>query len=239
MERATFEALRDEIVGGDIKDVHLVKGLDYKLLERVRRGEDVLAEAAASPKKAPVPAEGPPTANSVDVDEEFEKIEEREVQPVAKQETVKKGEMAPPPLPAAARKRTRDDILKELKASRQAALEKAEQARQPTLSSRFHKIGGKQATSRIEIDARGREVLITVDADGNVKRKVKKAKPAVPTEANGLLMPDRDAKPLGSDVTVPETQAAPEEKADEDIFEGVGGDYDPLGGEPDNDDTSD
>ncbi|KAL9061393.1 MAG: hypothetical protein Q9206_000556, partial [Seirophora lacunosa] len=239
MERATFEALRDEIVGGDIKDVHLVKGLDYKLLERVRRGEDVLAEAGASPKKAPAPAEGPPADDSVDVDEEFEKIEEREVQPVAKQETVKKGEMAPPPLPTAGRKRTRDDILKELKASRQAALEKAELARQPTLSSRFHKIGGKQATSRIEIDARGREVLITVDADGNVKREVKKAKPVVPTETNGLLMPDRDAKPLGSDVTVPETQPATEEKADEDIFEGVGGDYDPLGGEPDNDDTSD
>ncbi|KAL9010147.1 MAG: hypothetical protein Q9173_004890 [Seirophora scorigena] len=239
MEKATFEALRDEIVGGDIKDVHLVKGLDYKLLERVRRGEDVLAEAAASPQKAPAPAEGPPTDDSVDVDEEFEKMQEREVQPVAKQETVKKGEMAPPPLPTAGRKRTRDDILKELKASRQAALEKAEKARQPTLSSKFHKIGGKQATSRIEIDARGREVLITVDADGSVKRKVRKAKPVVPTETNGLLLPDRDAKPLGSDVTVPETQPATEEKDDEDIFEGVGGDYDPLGGEPDNEDTSD
>ncbi|KAI4283672.1 MAG: hypothetical protein L6R35_005091, partial [Caloplaca aegaea] len=240
MERATFEALRDEIVGGDVKDVHLVKGLDYKLLERVRRGEDVLTEAAVSPQKAPAAAEGPPADDSVDVDEEFEKMEEREVQPATKQETVKKGEMAPPPLPTAARKRTRDDILRELKASRQEAAEKAKQAQQSSLSSKFHKIGAKKATSRVEIDGRGREVLIIVDADGNVKRKVKKAKPEATPETNGLLMPDKDVKPLGSDVTVPDVQPAAEEKDDEDIFEGVGGDYDPLGGElDDNNDTSD
>ncbi|KAI4138986.1 MAG: hypothetical protein LQ341_004416, partial [Variospora aurantia] len=240
MERATFEALRDEIVGGDVKDVHLVKGLDYKLLERVRRGEDVLTEAAASPQEALAAAEGPPADDPVDVDEEFEKMEEREVQPATKQETVKKGEMAPPPLPTAARKRTRDDILRELKASRQEAAEKAKQAQQSSLSSKFHKIGAKKATSRVEIDARGREVLIIVDAEGNVKRKVKKAKREATPETNGLLMPDKDVKPLGSDVTVPEVQPAVEEKDDEDIFEGIGGDYDPLGGElDDNNDTSD
>ena len=43
MDQSTFQKLRDEIVGGDVKDVHLVKGLDYKLLERVRKGEDVLS----------------------------------------------------------------------------------------------------------------------------------------------------------------------------------------------------
>ncbi|KAL8985158.1 MAG: hypothetical protein Q9177_004510, partial [Variospora cf. flavescens] len=113
-------------------------------------------------------------------------------------------------------------------------------AQQSSLSSKFHKIGAKKATSRVEIDAKGREVLIIVDADGNVKRKVKKAKPEATPETNGLLMPDKDVKPLGSDVTVPEVQSAVEEKDDEDIFEGVGGDYDPLGGElDDNNDTSD
>ncbi|KAL8943424.1 MAG: hypothetical protein Q9216_001062 [Gyalolechia sp. 2 TL-2023] len=235
MERATFEALRDEIVGGDVKDVHLVKGLDYKLLERVRRGEDVLAEAAASPKPAAVAEKSPPAE---DVDDEFEMLEEREFQPAAKQETIKKGEMAPPPLPPsiAGKKRTRDDILKELKASRQAAAAKAEEARQPSLSSKFHKIGGKQATSRIEIDARGREILITVDADGNVKRKVKRAKSETTTDGtNGLMMPDKDAKPLGLDVTVPVPQPPIKEQDDGDIFEGVGADYDPLDGELAND----
>lgn len=240
MERSTFEALRDEIVGGDVKDVHLVKGLDWKLLQRVRRGEDVLAEAAASPSATTAVEDGvQPTEPSVDVDEEFEKLEERDVQPVAKQETVKKGDMAPPPLPMAGKKRTRDDILKELKASRQAAAERAEQARQPALGSKFHKIGDKKATSRIEIDAKGREVLVTVDENGNMKRKVKKTKPEATPETNGLLMPDKDAKPLGLDVTVPEPLPKTEEEDDGDIFEGVGGDYDPLGGELDDQESSD
>ncbi|KAL9600759.1 MAG: hypothetical protein Q9219_003000 [cf. Caloplaca sp. 3 TL-2023] len=243
MERATFEALRDEIVGGDVKDVHLVKGLDYKLLERVRRGEDVLAEAAASPKPATATAEDPPIDKPADVDEEFAKLEERDIQPVAKKETVKRGEMAPPPLPpsTAGKKRTRDDILKELKASRQAAAERAEQARQSALGSKFRKIGEKKATSRIEIDARGREVLITVDADGNVKRKVKKVKPETTNQqSNGLLMPDKDAKPLGLDVQVPVMQPfSPEAQDDGDIFEGAGADYDPLAAEEfANDDSS-
>ncbi|KAL9587057.1 MAG: hypothetical protein Q9212_000509 [Teloschistes hypoglaucus] len=229
MERATFEALRDEIIGGDMKDVHLVKGLDWKLLDRVRKGEDVLSSAGASPKPT---VECPPPANSEDVDEEFEQFTERDVQPTAKQETVKKGEMAPPPPPIAGKRRTRDEILKELKASRQAAAaEKAEQTRQSALSSKFRKIGEKKATSRMEKDARGKDVLITVDADGNVKRKVKKARIEPSNDNRELLMPDKDAKPLGLDVTLPAPQGAePKPQDDGDIFEGVAGEYDPLGG---------
>ncbi|KAL8738735.1 MAG: hypothetical protein Q9181_000490 [Wetmoreana brouardii] len=235
MERATFEALRDEIIGGDVKDVHLVKGLDWKLLERVRRGEDVLSGASAKAAAAKTPS---PTSE-VDMDKEFDKLEERHVQPTAKQVTAKKGEMAPPPPPVAGKKRTRDEILKEMKASRQAAAEKAEQARQPTLGPKFRKLGEKKATSRIEKDERGRDVLITVDAEGNVKRKVKKAKTEANADNHRLLMPDKDMKPLGLDVTVPERQAAPEEQGDEDIFEGIGADYDPLGWEDLDDGTSD
>ncbi|KAL8950252.1 MAG: hypothetical protein Q9222_003696, partial [Ikaeria aurantiellina] len=227
MERVTFEALRDEIVGGDVKDVHLVKGLDWKLLERVRRGEDVLAE---SPKSTPA------ATNAIDVDEELDKLEEREFEPAAKAETVKKGEMAPPPLPPAAvagKKRTRDDILKELKASRQAAVEKA---RQPSLGPKFHKFGEKKlAKSRIELDDKGRQVLITVDADGNVKRKVKKAKVPEPLDSkSSLLVPDKDIKPLGTDVSIPvpvPQATAVEQEDDDDIFAGIGADYDPLAGE--------
>ncbi|KAL8707533.1 MAG: hypothetical protein Q9220_007475 [cf. Caloplaca sp. 1 TL-2023] len=225
MERTIFEALRDEIVGGDVKDVHLVKGLDWKLLERVRGGEDVLAE---SPKEAPV------AASVADVDEELDKLEEREVQPATKAEAVKKGEMAPPPRPqaaAAGKKRTRDDILKELKASRQAA---AEKARQPALGPKFHRFGEKKiATSRIERDEKGREILITVDADGNIKRKVKKAKfQELLDNKSSLLVPDKDIKPLGTDVSIPDLPAAAvKEEDDGDIFAGIGGDYDPLAGE--------
>ncbi|KAL8759005.1 MAG: hypothetical protein Q9199_001093 [Rusavskia elegans] len=239
MERATFEALRDEIVGGDVKDVHLVKGLDWKLLERVRKGEDVLSDAARSPQAAAVPpAEIPSTASAEDVDEELEKMGELEYQAKEKQATMKKGEMAPPP-PIAGKKRTRDEILKELKASRQAAADKAQEARQPALGPKFHKVGHQKATSRIERDEKGREVLITVDADGNVKRKVKRTQTENVKDANGLLMPDKGVKPLGLDVTVPSAPAVPEEPDDGDIFADVEGDYDPLAGELDNDEISD
>ncbi|MCJ1394303.1 hypothetical protein MMC18_007181 [Xylographa bjoerkii] len=237
MEMATFEALRDEIVGGDVKDVHLVKGLDYKLLERVRRGEDVLAE------KPPELDEDDtkPKEDEVDVDEAFEDLEGKEVQPLAKEERQKKGEMAPPPLSSSGKKRTRDDILRELRESRQKAAEE-KKAQQPTLGPRFKKLGAKQEKSRIEKDERGREVLITVDEDGNVKRKVKKAKveDVDANSDNGLLMPEKDAKPLGMDVS--HIRKAPElvVKEDIDIFEGVGVDYDPLGGvEEDDDDDED
>ncbi|MCJ1248457.1 hypothetical protein MMC30_005675 [Trapelia coarctata] len=232
MEHATFEALRDEIVGGDVKDVHLVKGLDRKLLERVRRGEDVLAEKPTPEDKTP---EAPEGEEEVNVDEALDNLEGKEVKPMAKEERVKKGEMAPPP-PMAGKKRTRDDILRELKESRLKAAEE-KKAQQPSLGPKFKKLGAKQETSRIERDERGREVLITVDEDGNVKRKVRRVKaneePA--NRTNGLLMPDKDAKPLGMEV--PELKApVPVVEEDVDIFEGVGNDYDPLGRVNDDDD---
>ena len=239
MERAAFEALRDEIVGGDVKDVHLVKGLDWKLLERVRRGEDVLSDAAKLSQQAPIPTvDVPPAPSAEDVDEELEKLGEQEYQARKKDDTVKKGEMAPPP-PVAGKKRTRDEILKELKASRQAAADKAQEARQPALGPKFHKVGDRKATSRIEKDEKGREVLIVVDADGNVKKKIRKFRIDTVKNTNELLMPDKDVKPLGLDVTVPSIAAAPEEQDDGDIFADVEGVYDPLGGQDDDEDLSD
>ncbi|MCJ1281854.1 hypothetical protein MMC26_001177 [Xylographa opegraphella] len=233
MEMATFEALRDEIVGGDVKDVHLVKGLDYKLLERVRRGEDVLAEKAPAVDRD----DAEPKEDEVDVDEAFDDLEGKEVQPLAKEERQKKGEMAPPPPSSGGKKRTRDDILRELRESRQKAAEE-KKAQQPTLGPRFKKLAAKQEKSRIERDERGREVLITVDKEGNVKRKVKKVKieDVSANGDNGLLMPEKDAKPLGMDVSHIKKAPEPVVKEDIDIFEGVGIDYDPLGGEEDEED---
>lgn len=233
MDLATFEALRDEIVGGDVKDVHLVKGLDYKLLKRVRRGEDVLADSGNSTQ---VEEDHDPDRQMLpeEVDDEFDKMEERAIQPIARELTSKKGKMAPPP-PIAGQKRTRDDILKELKASRLVAAESAKQAQKPALGPRFLKIGEKKERSRIEKDERGREILITVGEDGRVKKKVKKAKV---DEHDGLLMPDKAAKPLGMQVT---PIAPPVGSGDEDevnIFEGVGVDYNPLGDVEDDDHDS-
>lgn len=236
MEQATFEALRDEIVGGDVKDVHLVKGLDWKLLERVRRGEDVLAEKPPPESDTPQPQEA---EEDVNVDEALDDLEGKVVKPIAKGERVKKGEMAPQPPNLAGKKRTRDDILRELKESRLKATEE-KKAQQPSLGPRFKKLGAKQETSRIERDERGRQILITVDEDGHVKRKVKKIKAneEPPNRVNGLLMPDKNAKPLGMEV--PEMKVSkPAVEEDTDIFEGVGNDYDPLGGVDDDDDDED
>ena len=225
IEESTFEKLRDEIIGGDVKDVHLVKGLDYKLLKRIRRGEDVLAgKSEASEEFEPI-LNTP--ESELDVEDEFEKLEEKEIKPLAKEEKPKKGDMAPP-APINRKKRTRDDILRELKAARAAAIAEAK-ARQPALGAKFKKLGEKREQSRIEVDEKGREVLIVVDGDGNVKRKIKKtsSEKEVSTE-HGLLMPDKDIAPLGMEI-MPTAQSVTLEEADIDIFEGVGTSFNPLG----------
>lgn len=238
MEQATFEALRDEIVGGEVKDAHLVKGLDWKLLERVRKGEDVLGEAdkaETDPKESKV-------AESYDeagIDKAFDQLEEKEIISVAKEEKAKKGIMEPPSL--AGKKMTRDDILRELKASR-SKVEEEKRAQQPSLGPKFRRLGVKQEQSRIERDERGREILITMDEEGRVKRRVKKASKAEGEGAsvNSLLMPDKDVKPLGMEV--PENLKAPPPPAESDsidIFEDVGNDYNPLGDVEDDEDDSD
>ncbi len=240
MEMTTFESLRDKIVGGDIRDVHLVKGLDWKLLERVKKGEDVLAggaELLSSGTSRKEPEEELVRPADDEVEDEFEKIEGREVRPLRKEEKSKKGKMAPPPA-MAGNKRNRDDILRELKASRLAA---AQKEKQPSLGPKFTKVGQKKATSRVERDERGREILITVDEDGKVKRKVKRAKleGEIATHDHGLLMPDKDSKPLGMEVVPITAPALEEEEDDGDIFDGIGNDYNPLEGIEEDDSDSD
>jgi hypothetical protein len=169
------------------------------------------------------------------VDTELERLEEREVAPVVKEKTIKKGEMAPPPNVAGV-KRSRDAILAELKASRAAAAE-AKAAAQPVLGSKFRRIGEKRETRTIKRDERGREVLIVEDEEGNIKRKIRKARPELASENRALLMPDKDAKPLGMEVPDLKVPATVEEE-DVDIFEGVGTEYNPLGDVADDDDVS-
>lgn len=219
----TFYALRDQITGGDASATHLVKGLDRQLLERVRRGEDVLGVSGDRKDVDPLP----------DVDDEFAKLESQDVHTVKKEKTGKKGSMAPPPV--AGVKRSRDEIMAELKASRKAAAEA--KAKSNALSdARFRKVGEKQS-SRIERDNKGREVLITIDEDGVEKRKVRKVNAADMKDEVALAMPDESKPVLGADVAVPEQEKArePEDEGD-DIFEGVGASYNPLGDDLDDDD---
>ncbi|RDL34792.1 Uncharacterized protein BP5553_07920 [Venustampulla echinocandica] len=234
IDESTFVKLREEILGDEVgmDRAKLVKGLDWRLLERARKGEvgvlDVLERKTTGKVESPEQEE-----KDEDIDDEFDKLEDKEVRAVVKEKVAKKGEMAPPELTG--RKRTRDQILAELKATRLAA----KAAAQPSLGAKFKKVGEPRAQSRIERDSKGREVLITIDEHGNEKRKVRKAPLLDPQveKANGLLMPDKDAKPLGMEV--PEIPKAPaEDEEDIDIFDDVGDDYDPLAGLEDDSDSS-
>ena len=227
IDKPTFERMRSEIVGGDLSTTHMVKGLDFKLLERIRRGEDVYGDSKTTP-------EGSEEAAG-DMDDELDKVLTKEVAAVEKEKRDKKGQLSTV-APAQGKKRTRDQILAELKAARMAAAEKKEEEE---LGGRFKKIGAAEKPgTRIERDSKGREVLIIVDEDGHVKRKIRKTQPQDEDAVKGELpMPDKDAKPLGMEVPEQYRQKEePEEDEDIDIFDGVGDDYDPLAGLDEGDD---
>ncbi|CAG8015217.1 unnamed protein product [Penicillium olsonii] len=231
IDQATFDKLRRELgVGGDLGSTHMVKGLDMDLLRRIRAGEDVSQTAE---KPAPPPPQE-------DVDDEFERLMEEKGQeeviaaPKEPKEK-KKGTMAPPP----ARPKTRDEILRELKAKRAAAAAPAPPP-ESTLGSRFKKLSdGKPEKKRFEErdeTGRRREVLLITDAEGNTKRKTRWLEPPVQAPAattEDLPMSDKAAKPLGmevpADIAARAAPAAPEDD-DDDIFAGVGDDYNPLAG---------
>ncbi|BCR92746.1 uncharacterized protein ACHE_80646S [Aspergillus chevalieri] len=249
IDEATFEKLRAELgVGGDVGSTHMVKGLDWELLRRVRAGEDVSKgpEKAVEDEKEGEREEGDGAEEEeVDLEAEFERVTEEkgreDIAPVApKEKEKKKGTMAPPPVPAQAQaqaqKKSRDEILRQLKASRAAPVaEPAPPPPESTLGSKFKKLGESRPEKKrwVETDENGRrrEVLLITDAKGNTKRKTRWLDK--PGESNGLLVPDKDAKPLGMEVpaeVASKTAAAstPVEDEDEDIFEGVGADYNPL-----------
>jgi hypothetical protein len=206
-----------KLLGGDVKSTHLVKGLDFALLRRVRRGENVMDED--SEKKE----DEEPEAPEEDLDEKLEKALEKEVVTTEKRKEKKRGELAPKP-------KTRAEILAELKRSRQAA---KEAAAQPSLGSKFKKIG--EPKERIEETEDGVKIKHIVGADGKVKRKVKRndkerqarVEGSLPREARvmGMMPPQL---PLG-------VKVQPEEEEDDDIFSGTA-DYDPLAALGDDDD---
>ena len=98
-----------------MSSTHLVKGLDWKLLERVKRGDGTAASLVPKDKESE-------EAAGSNIDEELESVLEKEVQAVGKEAKIKQGEMAPPPSEGSrgSQKRSRDEILQSLKASRTA-----------------------------------------------------------------------------------------------------------------------
>ncbi|KAJ4340029.1 hypothetical protein N0V95_007611 [Ascochyta clinopodiicola] len=250
IDRETFEKLVQDITGGEVGTTHLVKGLDRKLLERVRRGEDVLGghkDTAAAAAAAAAAAEEEQAEVASDVEDAFDELAEADIGPLARQQVEKKGEklMAPPPPPpVAGAKRTRADILAELKRQRDEAARAAEAEhakRFPTLGPGFRKVTPQGERSRIETDDKGREVLIITGPDGKEKRKVRKQK-AEPQPAPEIRHDLDDAtKPINMhNLPAPKQQDEAEAGSDDDdIFAGVGSNYNPLANLDDDDDDDD
>ncbi|KAI1157176.1 hypothetical protein F4825DRAFT_400950 [Nemania diffusa] len=220
IDQQTFDNLRSQIAGGDLSSTHLVKGLDFKLLQRVRKGEDVYGDDKTQDEEDEIPE---------DVDDELNRLQEEDVAAIAKEKTAKKGNLSTAPTNPS-RKRTRDQILAEMKAAREAR--EATKIKESALGNKFRRIGIKAPGTRIERDSQGREVMIIVDEDGNEKRKVRKTAPdKLPQQANDLMMPDPKLKPLGMEVPdIYKSKVDEPEDDDIDIFDGVGDDYNPLAG---------
>ncbi|KAJ8127385.1 hypothetical protein O1611_g6250 [Lasiodiplodia mahajangana] len=157
IDQQTFDNLRTQIAGGDLSSTHLVKGLDFKLLERIRKGEDVYHDSPTQEKEEETPD---------DVEDELDRLQDEEVAAMTKEKTTKKGHLSTAPTNSS-RKRTRDQILAEMKAARDAT-----QTKESTLGNKFRRIGIQAPGTRIERDGQGREVMIIVDEDGTEKRKV-------------------------------------------------------------------
>ncbi|KAK1830067.1 protein Red [Podospora conica] len=232
IDQATYDRLRGEIAGGDLSSTHLVKGLDFKLLERVRKGEDVFGgkegteDGAADGEKE---EDGPDD----DGDDVLDELEASEFKTVEREKVQKKGQFAPLALNPG-QKRSRNQLLAEMKAMRAAAKAKAEES---SLGSKFKKIGAKQTPgTRIERDSKGREVMIIIDEDGHERRKVRKLDPKAAEEQKREEAALMSSTVLGMEV--PEfykkqqeaEKAAQEEEDDKEvnIFDDAGSDYDPL-----------
>lgn len=234
LEEEEFERLREEIAAGDVGSTHLVRGLDRKLLERVRRGEDVL-----SGEKGRVEVEEDDGVRKVE-DDEFEELEEREVMAKEKERREKKGELNERAKveikQVAGVKRSRDAILAELKAKRAAEAQARIQAR-PELGDKFRAIEDRREKPKVIIDSKGREVIITKDENGRIKKKVRKV---VPEDKREEVKP---VKFLDEGVIVPEKKVIVEEEEDlpDAMFDDVEDEYNPLaglGGDDDDDDDS-
>ncbi|OJJ02266.1 hypothetical protein ASPVEDRAFT_52990 [Aspergillus versicolor CBS 583.65] len=259
IDEGTLARLRKELgFGGDLGSTHMVKGLDWDLLKKVRAGEDIEKvekeeTEVQGDRKSADEGEGKGEDEEVDVDEEFDKVLEDKADgalPSApKEKEKKKGNMAAPPVPS--QKKTRNEILRELKASRAAAASAEEKPQEPALGARFKKIGDSKAEKKrfIEQDENGRrrEVLLITDAEGKTKKKTrwldKPGTTAPPTAS--VAAPDKEAKPLGMEVPAEiaarnkAAQKEEEEEEDDDIFAGVGDDYNPLGDAGSDEDSSD
>ncbi|KAL2256655.1 hypothetical protein VTK26DRAFT_1350 [Humicola hyalothermophila] len=242
IDRETYDRLRNEIAGGDLSSTHLVKGLDFKLLERIRKGEDVYNEKPRPQESGEEDRQPQQDEADEDVDAALEQLESTEVKAIQKEKVQKKGQFATTAL-VPGQKRTRNQILAELKAARAAAKAKTESS----LGSKFKKIGERKTPgTRIERDGKGREVMIIIDEDGHEIRKVRKLnlQELEEQEKEKERAALASGKVLGMEVPEAYRKQQEAKEAEEDskeisIFDDAGSDYDPLAGLEGSDASSD
>ena len=202
---------QSKAMGGDAKSTHLVKGLDFALLERVKRGEDVLGIGSGS--------KGSKGSKSKEQGEDEERLEGeldkalgKTIVPVEK-EKVKKPR----------NKVTREEMLAGLKRQKAAVVTSKAAAAPPVpvLGSRFKRIGQPKPKKKESKDGKSQKKKAKGHADGGNKSNT----------PLGMLPP-----PLPATRAVP---GGKDEGDDIDIFDDAGRDYDPLAGLGGDDSDSD
>ena len=238
IDQDTFDHLRDELgIGGDASTTHLVKGLDFKLLERVRRGEDINQTTTEVEEEPAEPAE--------DVEDELEKALARDVAAIPKEQ-----DDAPHEEESASAAQsvamTRDEMLRQWKEKRNnpangPTASASVDPPQPSLDhSKFRKLESAPKKNKHKftetVNGRRREVLVIANKDGSTKRKTRWLDPEPDLtgkqEEHAAWGGDLDEGVLARQKAAAEAAAkdqAEEDKDDGDIFGGVG-DYDPLAG---------
>ena len=223
IDQITFDKLKQQIGSGAYTEGERgSKGLDFELLRQARQGE----ESAT--------AESPPDTVTADFDGELDAVLSKEPvhssRPPQEDATMRQQ----PEKPASVL--SRDEILRRWKQNRSRQDESAAPD-DPRLSEHFKKASNNTSSQKkrfIEtIRGRRREVLLTTDKDGNSKRKVK----WLDNEVSSAGHVDEITSPLGMEVSAQvaaaqkahlENQQVEDEDDDDDIFQGVGSNYDPL-----------
>lgn len=235
IDQATFDNLRAKIgVGGDHGGIRMVKGLDWKLLEKARKGEDL-----NKPDE-----EIQPIHPERSVDEDLDEALAKEVRALKRSPPSTDGQHLSPPEFRPSQTLSRDEILLRLKQSRANGSMQPLTQPMPILGDHFKKVDGRAKTHKkrfIEtVNGRRREVLLTTDKNGNPKRKTRWLDQEIPhSEAAGIST--SAGNPLGLDLPegilarqkalLNQQRAASDEEDDEDdgdIFQGIGSEYNPL-----------
>lgn len=219
IDETTFAQLKDELgIGGDAETTHLVKGLDFKLLERIRRGEDVLNSTVEEAQDV--------DEDPADVEDELERVLEKDVSAPARTKTTEAADTQ------TTTTLSRDELLKRLKQNRRNPTVQVEAA--PSLDqSKFRKIetapkaGKKKFTE--SVNGRRREVLVITDKDGKQKRKTRWIDPEPVEQKDDVAWGgDLPEEVLARQKNAAEqAQMQADEDDDADIFGGVA-EYDPL-----------